>query len=36
MWSPVIDKLILSASNNPKEALEKGELDGTQVLKYGE
>ncbi|MGE5627701.1 MAG: ABC transporter substrate-binding protein [Solirubrobacterales bacterium] len=33
---PVIDKLILSASSNPKEALEKGELDGAQSLKYGE
>ncbi|WP_291300043.1 ABC transporter substrate-binding protein [Desulfosporosinus sp. BICA1-9] len=33
---PVVDKLIFSPSQNPKEALEKGELDVAQRTKYGE
>lgn len=36
LGKPVVDKLILSPSNNPKEALQNGELDGAQSLKYGE
>lgn len=33
---PVVDKLILSPNQNPKEALAKGELDAAQRAKYGE
>lgn len=36
LGKPVIDKLIISASNNPKEALENGELNGANNIKYGE
>ncbi len=32
----MIDKLILSPNSNSKEALEKGEIDGAQQIKYGE
>lgn len=36
LGEPVIDRLILSPNNNSKEALEKGEIDGAQQIKYGE
>lgn len=36
LGKPVIDKLIISASNNPKESLENGELNGANNIKYGE
>lgn len=36
LGEPVIDKLILSPNSNSKEALEKGEIDGAQQIKYGE
>jgi len=36
LGEPVIDKLILSPNNNSKEALEKGEIDAAQQIKYGE
>jgi peptide/nickel transport system substrate-binding protein len=36
LGTPVIDKLILSPNDNPKKALENGEIDGAQSLKYGD
>ena len=36
LGAPVIDKLIIAAFNNPKEALESGELNGANNIKYGE
>ena len=36
LGKPVVDKLVLSGSSNPKEAFLNGELDGGQSLKYGE
>lgn len=36
LGKPVVDKLILSPCSNPKQSLEKGEIDGAQALKYGE
>lgn len=33
---PVVDKLIFSPNQNPKESLAKGELDAAQRAKYGE
>lgn len=36
LGKPVIDKLVLNPSSNPKQALQNGELDGAQSMKYGE
>lgn len=36
LGAPVVDKLIFSPSQNPAQALEKGELDAAQRIKYGE
>ncbi|MBU3145777.1 ABC transporter substrate-binding protein [Clostridium sp. CF012] len=36
LGAPAIDKLIISASNNPKASLESGELNGAANIKYGE
>lgn len=36
LGEPKIDKLIISSSNNSKEALENGELDAVSGIKYGE